>query len=84
MEAAATAENATAFPSVAWKTLRVSHSSHRPDDDERRGPRMCYPCARSEVLPMSQAVQSLGQGQKSSRRCKQQVMKGLAVETRPG
>ena len=26
--------NRFAIPTAAWKTLRVSHSSHRPDDDD--------------------------------------------------
>ena len=30
MEAAGSVENATAFPSAPWKSLRDSHSSHRP------------------------------------------------------
>ena len=34
VEAAASAEIATAIPAAAWKTLRVSHSSHRPDGDD--------------------------------------------------
>lgn len=34
VEAAASAEIATAIPTAAWKTLRVSHSSHRPDGDD--------------------------------------------------
>ena len=33
VEAAASAEIARAIPAAAWKTLRVSHSSHRPDGD---------------------------------------------------
>jgi hypothetical protein len=37
MEAATSAENAqSALPAAAWKTLRVSHSSHRPYGDDER------------------------------------------------
>lgn len=36
VEAAASAEIATAIPAATWKTLRVSHSSHRPDGDDDR------------------------------------------------
>jgi RHS repeat-associated protein len=33
VKAAGVAEIAVAIPSTPWKTLRVSHSSHRPDDE---------------------------------------------------
>ena len=36
VEAAASAEIASAIPAAAWKTLRVSHSYHRPDGDDDR------------------------------------------------
>jgi hypothetical protein len=36
VEAAGVAEIARAIPATPWKTLRVSHSSHRPGDERVR------------------------------------------------
>jgi hypothetical protein len=52
-------------PTPAWKTLRVSHTSHSPNTDislslevttKRRTTKKCYPCARSKTLPMCQVA----------------------------